>query len=394
MNNENHINCPYCKYEINIAESLTKKYSEEAERRARMEVTNSYEKEKQELSSSYETKMKRLEEKLEKLEAAEMKNKISDEGKDIKIKKLELELENSSQKFTNEKEKFELEIEEKVKDKYQKLAEENYENELTQREIKIKELENKNRQLTENAQKGSQIGQQGSMQNQGEGGELFIEGILNDEFPNDSIEEVPKGKKGADCLHTVIGESQIIAGKIVYESKRTKAWSDSWIPKINNDANLVEANISVIVSDELGKNMESMMQIERGLFVCKFNDFRKLSRMLKFALLSKNEALMAVHDKEQKDTILYDYMSGEEFYRDYMLIEESYQQDLADIETERNSTNRRLNSRAKSAKQRRDALARIWGNLSAIKNKLPIIKALKEIDEIKMLGLPSLDEEE
>ena len=48
--------------------------------------------------------------------------------------------------------------------------------------------------------------------------------------------------------------------------------------------------------------------------------------MLKFALLSKNEALMAVHDKEQKDTILYDYKSGEEFYRDYMLIEESYQQ--------------------------------------------------------------------
>ena len=133
-------------------------------------------------------------------------------------------------------------------------------------------MENKNRQLTENAQKGSQIGQQGSMQNQGEGGELFIEGILNDEFPNDSIEEVPKGKKGADCLHTVIGESQIIAGKIVYESKEPRR--DDSDSKINNDANLVEANISVIVSDELGKNMESMMQIERGLFVCKFNDFR------------------------------------------------------------------------------------------------------------------------
>jgi hypothetical protein len=52
--------------------------------------------------------------------------------------------------------------------------------------------------------------------------ELELEELLQDAFPFDHIEPVPKGMNGADLIHRVHSKN----GTIVWESKRTKAWSD------------------------------------------------------------------------------------------------------------------------------------------------------------------------
>ena len=81
--------------------------------------------------------------------------------------------------------------------------------------------------------------EQGSMQIQGEIQELAVEEILRNLFPIDLIEEVDKGIKGADVIHTVRNKISTDCGKILYESKRAKTFVQDWISKLKADALIV-----------------------------------------------------------------------------------------------------------------------------------------------------------
>ena len=60
------------------------------------------------------------------------------------------------------------------------------------------------------------------MQLQGEVKDLGIEQWLLDIFPLDTITEIKKGARGADCLQTVHTRTRQNCGIIYYDSKRTK----------------------------------------------------------------------------------------------------------------------------------------------------------------------------
>ena len=77
--------------------------------------------------------------------------------------------------------------------------------------------------------------EQGSQQLQGEVQELDLESLLQGKFPRDNVEPVPKGEHGGDVLHRVIGPMEQHCGTILWESKRTKNWSDGWLPKLRDD---------------------------------------------------------------------------------------------------------------------------------------------------------------
>jgi len=68
--------------------------------------------------------------------------------------------------------------------------------------------------------------EQGSQQAQGEVQELELEKELVALFPFDTIQPVPKGMQGADVIQEVISNSGNRCGSIIWESKRTKNWSD------------------------------------------------------------------------------------------------------------------------------------------------------------------------
>src|SRR5215831_15094512 len=102
--------------------------------------------------------------------------------------------------------------------------------------------------------------QQGSQQTQGEVLELELEELLQDAFPFDHIEPVPKGMNGADLIHRVRNKNGHCCGTIVWESKRTKAWSDGWLQKLKDDLRLVKGDLAVIVSEALPKDVAHFAQ--------------------------------------------------------------------------------------------------------------------------------------
>ena len=54
-------------------------------------------------------------------------------------------------------------------------------------------------------------------------------------FPFDTIEPVPKGEFGGDSLQRVVSQSGVMSGTILWESKRTKNWSNGWLVKLRED---------------------------------------------------------------------------------------------------------------------------------------------------------------
>ena len=74
--------------------------------------------------------------------------------------------------------------------------------------------------------------EQGSMQSQGEAQELLLEDLIRTAFPFDLVEEVGKGVRGADCIQTVRDKTGQSCGRIIFESKRTKEFSQEWIEKL------------------------------------------------------------------------------------------------------------------------------------------------------------------
>src|SRR6202043_2381880 len=81
--------------------------------------------------------------------------------------------------------------------------------------------------------------------------ELELEELLRGRFPTDSIEPVGKGELGADVIQQVNGAIGQSAGIILWETKRTKAWSDSWLAKLRDDQRRCNADVALIISHAL-----------------------------------------------------------------------------------------------------------------------------------------------
>jgi hypothetical protein len=108
--------------------------------------------------------------------------------------------------------------------------------------------------------------EQGSQQSQGEVLELELEQLLRGRFPTDLIEPVGKGEFGADVVQQVNGSIGQPAGIILWESKRTKAWSDGWLAKLREDQRRCGADIALIISQALPKHIEQFDLID-GVWV-------------------------------------------------------------------------------------------------------------------------------
>lgn len=213
------------------------------------------------------------------------------------------------------------------KEKIQKAAEVNV-------ELRLSEKENLIEQLRLQLRDAQRKAEQGSIQAQGEAQELAIEEWLKDTFPLDSIEEIKKGARGADCLHIVNTRTHQNVGKIYYESKRTKDFQPNWIPKFKEDLRANGANIGVIVTEAMPKDM-TRMGLKDGIWICNFDEFKGLSAVLRDSVVQISNAIVSQENKGDKMSMLYDYLTSNEFKLQIEAIVEGFTQLQTDLNSER-----------------------------------------------------------
>lgn len=410
----NNIKCPNCGTEIPIEDAIISKAEEKAKQEYKeklKEITESFEKQKddiakerkslEELKRAQEeqfnvrvsTKIDEEKEKLKK-EAAE---KVEEEMKQLReenenrraenneLKKRELEIRKKERDLKEKEEQLDIDVqkillgkEEEIKQKV--IAQENEKNELTILEYE-KKLKDQKKLIDEMKRKA----EQGSMQMQGEVQELAIEELLKSLFPFDDIQPVPKGIKGADVIQKVRNEFQQECGCIVYESKRTKAFSDNWIEKLKNDIIDTGANISVIVTEALPKDM-NRFGMKDGVWICTFQEIQSVAFVLREMLLKEHFALSSISNTGDKMTLLYQYLTSENFKQRVEGIVEGFISIKDQIEHEKRSMQRIWKEREKQVERVINNTIDMYGSIRGI--------AGNAIGTVMALELPSSIEEE
>jgi hypothetical protein len=222
---------------------------------------------------------------------------------------------------------------------------------------------------------------QGSMQMQGEVQELAIEEFLNISFPRDVIEEISKGKRGADCVHIVRDHYENECGRILYESKRTKHFSYEWITKMKDDMRLQQAEIGVIVTEAFPDGMARFGALD-GIWVCSFTEFKALSVLFRSNLARIGEVLAAQVNKGDKTKMIYSYVTGNEFRQKLEAAFESYQDMHEDLQKEKSLFTSQWAKREKRLLKAMENLVCLYGDVRGI--------AGGAVQEIKALEIPEL----
>ena len=269
--------------------------------------------------------------------------------------------------------KAELALNEKLKlekEKIQKATDE-------QNEIKLRQKDEQLNQLQEQLQIAQRKAEQGSMQLQGEVQELAIEEWLKEKYPFDTIDEVKKGARGADCMQIVHTRESQNCGKIYYESKRTKDFQKSWIEKFKADMREKGADIGVLVTDVMPSDMQRMGLYE-GIWICSFEEFKGISAVLREQIIKIHHAMKSQENKTDKMSLLYGFLTSNEFKMQIEAIVEAFTTMQSDLDSEKRSMQRIWKQREKQIEKVLDNTINMYGSIRGIAgNAIGNIKALE-----------------
>lgn len=407
------VKCPNCKHEFQLGDAI----SAEIEGKIRARYLDRYNKDQKELEDKkralelQQEEMKKQQEEQERIIADKVKlQKAVLEQEAIKkaagemqlqMEQLNKELSEKAQKLRESQEK-ELEFLKKEKDIKNREAEleltlqkklqeerEQYAEQIRRQEAERNALKEKDHQmqllelkkqldaqkkLTEEMVRKQE---QGSMQLQGEVHEIALEDLLRSTFPFDTIDEVGKGVKGADAIHTIRNSLGQTCGKIIYESKRTKAFSNDWIDKLKHDMRNSQADLAVIVTETMPKNMEHF-GMQEGVWICSFAEVKSLSFVLRDSLIKIYAAQASQENKGDKMSMLYAYLTGVEFKQQIEAIVEGFTELQEGIQREKNAMAKIWKEREKQLEKVLLNTTNFYGSVKGIAgNSIADIKKLE-----------------
>jgi hypothetical protein len=363
------------------AAELTK-VKQEAEALARQAQTAAQEMADKKLEAELENREKR---RVAQSELLLKSLKEDAEAKEQANKELREQLTSLMQAFREEKrarENAELEAqrklaveEAKIRAQVEKDADERQRLNLAAKEKTIQDLQ---KALDEAQRRAAQ----GSQQLQGEIMELDLERALAEAWRDDEIAPVPKGINGADIAQTVRSPRGTDCGLILWEIKRTKNWTDGWIPKLKEDVRSAKAAAAIIVTEAMPKQLDEDMGRLHGVWVCKPKLAIVLGTLLREGLLSVARQKALADNRGDKAEALYNFVTSHEFIQQIENMVETYQDMTVQIQNERRSYERMWSQREKQAQTLLFSTANIVGSMQGYVGhaSMPKIKGLELLD--------------
>ena len=238
------------------------------------------------------------------------------------------------------------------------------------------------KRLTEDLKRKAE---QGSQQLQGEVQELDLEATLRASFPRDVIEPVAKGTFGGDTVQRVTGLNGASVGTILWESKRTRSWSDGWLAKLRGDQREARAQVAVLVSAVLPKGVEHFSQVE-GVWVCGTAVAVPMAALLRQALIDVAGARASAEGVQTKTDLVYEYITGGRFKQRVEAIIEAFTTMREDLDTERKFVMRQWAKRETQIGNVLASTVGMHGDLQGIAgSSVPEIRGLEGGLEVKAL---------
>jgi len=409
--------CPQCKSEIKLTESLAAPLLESVRRDYEQRLSQkdneiskrekflnqraeSIEKAKQNLDHEIEQKLRSERARIVAEEAQKAKLAI---GTDLEQKTREIdhlqqilqerdkklgeaqraqaELLRKQRELDDAKRELDLTIEKRVqaslvaeRDKAKKEAEEELKLKVMEKDQTITAMQRQIEELKRRAEQGSQ-------QLQGEVQELQLESLLKAKFPRDTIHPVAKGDFGGDVLQRVLGPLNQICGTILWESKRTKNWSDGWLPKLRDDQRAAKADIAVILSQALPKEVETFGFLD-GVWIADPKVALPVAVSLRQSLIEISAARQASEGQQTKMAMVYSYLTGPRFRQRVQALVEAFSSMKEDLDREKKTITRQWAKREEQIDRVMQATVGMYGDLQGIAGK-----TLQEIEGLEFQGM-------
>jgi len=409
--------CPQCKAEIKLTESLAAPLLESIRRDYEQRLTQKdtdiakrektlhereavLQKQKESMDEQVAQKMQQEQARIAAEEAKKAKLAVGNElnqkvkeindlqdilkQSDIKLaeaQKAQADLIRKQRELDDAKRELELTVEKRVetglaaaREKAKKEAEDEMKLKVMEAEQTIASMQRQIEDLKRRAEQGSQ-------QLQGEVQELELEALLGTRFPRDTIQPVPKGEFGGDILHRVIGPLGQQCGTILWESKRTKNWSDGWLPKLREDQRAAKAEIAVILSQVLPKEVETFGLVDQ-VWVAHPKVALPVAIALRQTLIEIAGARQASEGQQTKMEMVYQYLTGPRFRHRIQAIVEAFSSMREDLDRERKAITKQWSKREEQIDRVMQATVGMYGDLQGIAGK-----TLQEIEGLEFQGL-------
>jgi hypothetical protein len=307
-------------------------------------------------------------------------------GRDAKLaeaQQAQAELIRKQRELDDARRELELTVEKRVQDglvEVRSLARKEAEDGMR---LKVSEKDQQIASMQQKIEELKQKAEQGSQQLQGEVQELELEQLLRGKFPFDLIEPVPKGEFGGDALHRVNSPAGVACGSILWESKRTRNWSDGWLPKLRDDQRRAKAEVCVLVSQVLPKGVETF-DLADGVWVTSPRAAIPVAIMLRQGLLEVSQTRALSQGQQTKAEMVYQYLTGPRFKQRVEAIVEAFSTMQDDLDKERKVITKQWAKRQEQIERVMGATVGMYGDLQGIAGK-----SLQEIDglELQSLGL-------
>ena len=412
------LHCPNCNHEIKLTESLAAPLLDKSRRQFQEQLaqkdvevarqTDALRKEQQELALARQQVEEQVRHRLEAeriqlvateakkakeavavelranaAEAAELRGILeANNAKLAEAQQAQAELMRKQRALDEEKRELDLTIEKRVQAsvidiqaKAKKEADEAARLRVLERDQTIESMARTIEELKRKAEQGSQ-------QSQGEVLELELEELLRGRFPTDIIEPVGKGELGADVVQQVNGSVGQAAGIILWESKRTKAWSDGWLAKLRDDQRRCGADVALIISQALPKHVQHFDLID-GVWVAHPRCAIPVAIALRQTLIEVNSLRLVQHGQQTKMEQVYHYLTGIKFRQRVEAVVEKFNDMRDDLDKERKFMGRQWAKRETQITSVIESTVGLVGDLQAI--------AGKAMPEIPSLDMPLLE---
>lgn len=409
--------CPKCKTVIKLTESLAAPLIESTRREyeqrlaqkdadiAKRETSlrereNALTKEKEAIDEQVEEKLKKERARIATEEAKKAKlalttdleqktKEITDlqevlKQRDEKLaeaQKAQAEIIRKQRELDDAKRELDLTVEKGIQNGLAAVREQAHKEAEEQMKLKVMEKEQTITSMQKQIEELKRKAEQGSQQLQGEVQELELETILSTKFPRDIIEPVPKGEHGGDVLHRVTSSLGQCCGTILWESKRTKNWSDNWLSKLREDQRSAKAEIAVIVSQTLPKGVETFELID-GVWVTHPKAVIPVAVSLRHTLIEVSSARQASEGQQTKMEMVYQYLTGPRFRQRVQAIVEAFSSMQEDIDKEKKVITKQWAKREEQIDRVMQATVGMYGDLQGIAGK-----TLQEIEGLELRAL-------
>jgi hypothetical protein len=406
--------CPNCEFEIPLNEVLTHQIEDSLKKELQKDIRKQEEllaARKEELRSKEEALKKSetdLDDKLQVLlkqketELIALATKKARSDSETTLKALQQELEEKSKKLSEsqetelalrkksrdleEREKtLVLEVEKKLAAGIDEARQKAIKSFQEAQQLKDAAYEKKIADMSKAVDEAKRKAEQGSMQTQGEVAELNLEETLKQAFRFDDIDPVAKGVRGADVIQTVRDNSLKSCGKIIWEVKNTKVWSQGWIQKLKDDQVAAGAEIAIIVTEAMPADLKDFGMVE-NVWVTTKSLAIPLAGALRDSLANLTYARNSAEGMSEKMKILHQYIVGPEFRQKMEGIIETFIGMKVQLEREKSAMIKLWKEREKQIDRVVDNTSGMYGTFKGV-----IGAELKEISSLELTD--GLDEE-